>query len=372
MSLSIGIIGLPNVGKSTLFNALLKRQTALVANYPFATIEPNIGIVDVPDSRLEDLAQFVKTDYGGHGGNREVPERIIPSVIKFYDIAGLVKGASQGEGLGNAFLSHIREVDAIVQVVRDFKDSNIIRAGSVDPKSDAEIINTELVLADLQVLDKRLERMGKEARGVLDKNFDQKRILYLRVQEELNKGKPVRELKFTEEENFWLQELNLLTAKKMLYVINVDEADLGKSLDQFGQLPKDSESVLISAKIEAELAELPAAEREAFMSDLGITEPGLNILIRKSYELLELQDFLTAGPKEVRAWTIKKGTKAPQAAAKIHTDFEKGFIAAELINFTSLKSLGSWKKAKEVGAIRLEGKEYVMADGDVVEFRINL
>lgn len=369
MSLSIGIVGLPNVGKSTLFNALLKRQAALAANYPFATIEPNIGVVDVPDARLAHLAKYVRTDYGQRIGDRELPEKIIPSVIKFYDIAGLVKGASQGEGLGNEFLNHIREVDAIVQVVRDFHDENVIRAGATEPTSDISTINTELILADLQILQKRLERMNSD-RGNKDKNITQKKELFSRIQETMNSGSLAATLGLTEEEMLLAQELNLLTLKPMMYILNIDEASLGTASVQNAKVA-DLPVVPISAKVESDLSSFSEEEKLAYMKDLGITESGLDKVIRKGYDLLGLQDFLTMGPKEVRAWTIKKGTKAPQAAAKIHTDFEKAFIAADIISFNVLEKLESWKKAKEVGQIRLEGKEYIMQDGDVVEFRVN-
>jgi GTP-binding protein YchF len=364
MSLSIGIVGLPNVGKSTLFNALLKRQAALAANYPFATIEPNVGVVDVPDLRLAKLAQYVRTDYGQRLGDRELPEKIIPSVIKFYDIAGLVKGASQGEGLGNEFLSHIRDVDAIVQVVRDFHDENIIRAGAVDPKSDIDTINTELILADLQVLQKRLEK---------SKDSAQKKDLYTKLDSALNSGQLASSLSLTADELALCQDLNLLTLKPMIYVLNVDEDSLSKAVTQETRVAAvaDINVIPISAKIESELSSFSDEEKGSYMREVGITESGLDKVIRKGYEMLGLQDFLTMGPKEVRAWTIKKGTKAQQAAGKIHTDFEKAFIAADIISFETLARLESWKKAKELGQIRLEGKDYVMQDGDVVEFRVN-
>ena len=301
MNLSVGIIGLPNVGKSTLFNALLKKQQAFVANYPFATIELNIGIVPVPDERLQKLANVVHT------------EKIVPATVKFVDIAGLVKGASQGEGLGNKFLSHIREVDAIVYVLRDFTDENVIRAGSVNPQSDYEILKMELQLADLETIEKRKAKKGE-------------------IQE----------------------ALALLAEKPEIKVLNVDEDKIVDS----------SEFIVLSAKLEAELGDE--------VKDLGIAESGLEKLIKRSYEILGLQSFLTAGEKEVRAWTIKKGTKAPAAAGVIHTDFEKHFIKADVINWEDFVKLGGWQKAREVGKVRMEGRDYVMAEGDVGEFKVGV
>lgn len=299
MNLSVGIVGLPNVGKSTLFNALLKKQVAFAANYPFATIEPNIGVVPVPDDRLQKLADVVKT------------QKIIPATVKFVDIAGLVKGASQGEGLGNNFLAHIREVDAIVYVLRGFTDENVIRAGSVDPEADYEILRTELQLADLETIEKRKE-----------------------------KKKDVEEA------------LQLLADKPEIKVLNVDE---DKIVDKPGY-------IVLSAKLESELGDE--------IKDLGIAESGLEKLVKKAYEILGLQSFLTAGEKEVRAWTVKRGTKAPRAAGVIHTDFEKHFIKADVINWEDFVALGGWQKAREVGKVRLEGRDYVMAEGDVVEFKV--
>lgn len=371
MSLSIGIVGLPNVGKSTLFNALLKRQAALAANYPFATIEPNMGVVDVPDYRLEKLAEFVRTDYGNKVGDREVPEKIIPAVIKFYDIAGLVKGASEGEGLGNEFLGHIRETDAIVQVVRGFKDPNVIRAGSTDPKNDIEIINTELILSDLKVLEKRMRLHESIMRGNKSKENTQKQELYIKTKKYLEEGKLAISVITTPEEEELVRDLGLLTLKPMIYALNVDETDLNTKIDQLGfDLPENT--LPISAKIESEISSLPEDEKELFMSELGIETSGLDKIIRKGYEILGLQTFLTMGPKEVRAWTFINGSKAPQAAGRIHTDFERGFISAEIINYETLALIGSLKKAKELGKVRLEGKSYEMEDGDIVEFRFSV
>ena len=371
MSLAIGIVGLPNVGKSTLFNALLKRQAALAANYPFATIEPNIGVVDVPDSRLDKLAEFVRNDFGRQSGGREVPEKIIPTVIKFYDIAGLVKGASQGEGLGNEFLGHIREVDAIIQVVRDFADDNVIRAGAVSPKEDIETINTELVLADLQVLQKRIEKMGNAFKFPKGKDDILRSQVYAKLLEVLDKGESASRINLSEEEREAIKDLNLLTLKPMIYVLNVDEQNLSNKYAQndsyIGQ-----QTLAICAKIESELSGFSKEEQKTFMQDLGISESGLDKIIKASYNTLGLQSFLTMGPKEVRAWTVMKGSKAPQAAGVIHTDFERGFISAEVINYETLLPIESLKKARELGKIRLEGKEYVMKDGDIVEFRFSV
>ncbi len=371
MSLSIGIVGLPNVGKSTLFNALLKRQAALAANYPFATIEPNIGVVDVPDARLEVLAQFVRNDYGSKMGDREVPEKIIPAVVKFYDIAGLVKGASQGEGLGNEFLGHIRETDAIVQVVRNFADENVIRAGAVSPQEDIETINTELILSDLQVLEKKLPTLEREGKLAKDKDQVIKLQAVKKIYEALNTGQLASSVELDENEKLQVKEFNFLTIKPMIVVINSDEQNLSKTVDQ-NNSQSYLDSIKICAKTEAELASFDPEEQKTYMKELGILEPGLDKLIRKGYEVLNLESFLTMGPKEVRAWTFEKGSKAPQAAGKIHTDFERGFISAEIVNYEVLKPLGSLKKAKEKGLVRLEGKNYTVKDGDIVEFNFSV
>ena len=343
MSLSLGIVGLPNVGKSTLFNALLKRQAALAANYPFATIEPNMGIVDIPDPRLSELAKL----YGS--------KKLVSAVIKFYDIAGLVEGAHKGEGLGNKFLAHIREVDAIVHVLRDFKDTNIVREGSVDPKNDREIIETELILADLQTIDKRIESSRK------DKTFLD---LLNRVKGLLEQGELIDTKGLKEDELWYIKELNLLSTKPVLYVLNTDEETLLGT--------DDDTHIRVCAKVEEELVSFSDEEKAEYMAELGIKESGLDKLIKHGFDLLNLQTYLTAGEQEVRAWTITKGTKAPQAAGVIHTDFERGFIKAEIINWEELVSLGGIKQAKEKGRVRLEGKEYVMQEGDVVDFKFNV
>lgn len=371
MSLSIGIVGLPNVGKSTLFNALLKRQAALAANYPFATIEPNVGIVDVPDDRLQKLAEFIRNDYGARQGDRELPEKITPAMIKFYDIAGLVKGASQGEGLGNEFLGHIRDTDAIIQVVRDFEDDNIIRAGSTAPKEDIEIINTELILSDLQSLEKRMDKMGRDLKGDKSKDSQRKLELYNLIIGCLNESKPASTLKLEKEDLLLIKDLNLLTLKPMIYVYNVDEQKMKTKYTQTPSNPENT-SLHICAKLEAELASFDDSERKMYMEEAGITQTGLDQIIKKGFDILGLETYLTMGPKEVRAWTIHKGTKAPQGAGVIHTDFERGFISAEIINYQTLLPIGSLKKAKELGLVRLEGKEYVMKDGDIVEFRFSV
>lgn len=370
-SLSIGIVGLPNVGKSTLFNALLKRQAALAANYPFATIEPNIGVVDVPDPRLDELCKIVVNDYGRGSEGREIPEKVTPAVVKFYDIAGLVKGASQGEGLGNAFLGHIREVNAIAHVVRSFEDDNVVRAGSVDPVSDKETINTELLLADIQSLENTVGKLEKEVRGKTDKETKLRYETAKKILENLNQGILAKDIGLDDEEIEVSKELNLLTLKPQIYVLNVSEEFLSNKSEQNIDKGFDN-AIVICAKLEAELADFDQNERENYLKELGIEYSGLDKLIKKGYEILGLETFLTAGPKEVRAWTIKKGSKAPQAAGEIHTDFERGFISAEVINFKDLVELGSLKKAKEKGLIRLEGKNYVMKDGDVVIFRFSV
>lgn len=371
MSLSIGIVGLPNVGKSTLFNALLKRQAALAANYPFATIEPNVGIVDVPDERLQVLSKIVQNDFGAKIGNREIPEKIVPAMIQFYDIAGLVKGASKGEGLGNEFLGHIRGVDAIIQVVRAFEDENVIRAGSLDPQSDAITINTELILADLNILEKKVRFIQSELRGNKSAENLEKDRLYKLLLESFNQNKMANELNLSDEEQLYLKDLNLLTLKPMIYVLNVSESEIQKNYTQKG-IYGSHESLRISAKIESELSLLEENDRLEYMKEFGMIESGLDRIIKKGYDILGLQTFLTAGPKEVRAWTVKKGDRAPQAAGKIHTDFERGFISAEIVGFDHLKESMSMKVAKEKGYVRLEGKNYVMKDGDIVEFHFSV
>ena len=350
-TLSIGIVGLPNVGKSTLFNALLKRQAALAANYPFATIEPNVGIVDVVDYRLNRLAEIVK------------PKQIIPAVVKFYDIAGLVKGASEGEGLGNQFLSHIREVDAIVHLVRFFDDENVIRAGSVSPKDDIEIINTELILADLAVVEKRTKRSERDLKA---RSFAETSAIE-KLYSTLSAGELAINAGLNEEEVVTVKDLNLLTLKSILYVYNISEKNI--SLPMQEGLP---EGLYLCASLEFEITQIPKEDTVEFMEAYGMKVSGLDKLINKGYETLGLQTFLTAGPKEVRAWTVKKGSKAPEAAGVIHTDFERGFISAEVVSFKDYAENDGIKKCKEKGLVRMEGKEYIMRDGDVVEFNFSV
>lgn len=357
MSLSVGIVGLPNVGKSTLFNALLKRQAALAANYPFATIDPNTGIVPVPDKRLAELAKVVNT------------ETIKPATVEFVDIAGLVKGASEGEGLGNKFLANIRETDLIVHVVRGFTDSSILREGSVDPKSDREIIEMELLLADINTLEKQ------KAPKVPDKELQFKWAVVQKMQEVAARGQLVQTALHSDEEQKVARELGLLTSKKILYVINVDEAVVGNQTEEtkkYAELlsvPED-QIVIISAKIESEVSVLSDEDAQLFLEELGLQTSGLERLIQKAFHYLDLQTYLTAGELEVRAWTITKGTKAPQAAGVIHTDFEKKFIKAKVVSYQDFIELGGWKGTKEKGKQRLEGKDYVMQSDDIVEFMI--
>lgn len=365
MSLTAGIVGLPNVGKSTLFNAITK-QNILAANYPFATIEPNVGMVVVPDERVEFLEKMYK------------PKKTLPATFEFTDIAGLVAGASKGEGLGNKFLSHIREVDAICEVVRCFEDSNITHvSGKVDPIKDVEIINVELELADLEVIENRLGKMGKKAKLANDKEALKEANLLEKLKENLEKNINPRNLNLTEEEMKILKPFNLLTLKPIIYVANVSEDEINseneyvKGLREYAN-KENAEVVVICAKIEAELSELEENDKKEFLKDLGIKESGLDKLIKSSYKLLGLSTYLTAGSDEVRAWTFKQGMKAPQCAGIIHTDFEKGFIKAEVMSFTDLKQLGSETKVKEAGKLRLEGKDYIMQDGDICHFRFNV
>ena len=366
MSLTAGIVGLPNVGKSTLFNAITK-QNILAANYPFATIEPNVGVVTVPDKRLDFLNELYE------------PKSLVPTTFEFTDIAGLVKGASLGEGLGNQFLSHIREVDAIVEVVRCFNDNNIIHVeGEVDPVRDVEIINVELMLADLEVVDNRIGRIGKKAAMTRDKEIAKEVEILTKAKESLESNIPLRRVEFNEEELEILKNFNFLTLKPIIYMANVNEEDLINDDNKYVEDLKkyaaneNSKVITVCAKIESELADLSDIEKQEFLNDLGIQESGLNKLIKSTYELLGLATFFTAGKDECRAWTFKRGWKAPKCAGTIHTDFEKGFIKAEVISFEDLKECGSELKVKEAGKLRLEGKEYVMQDGDICLFRFNV
>lgn len=365
--MKLGIVGLPNVGKSTLFNAITQAG-AEAANYPFCTIEPNVGVVGVPDNRLTKLAEMYN------------PKKVTPAVIEFYDIAGLVKGASKGEGLGNKFLSHIREVAAIVHVVRCFEDSNIVHVeGSVDPLRDIETINLELIFSDLEVLERRMDKTNKTARSG-DKKAQEELLFMEKLKAHLEAGKPVRTYDMTKDEMDLAQQYFLLTSKPVLYAANLSEDDLINGYESNQYLKKvmelanseNSEVIPICAKVEEEISLLDNEEKSIFLADYGLEEPGLNRLIKTSYKLLGLISFLTAGSDEVRAWTITEGTKAPQAAGKIHTDFERGFIRAEVVAYNDLIECGSETAAKEKGLVRLEGKEYVMKDGDVVNFRFNV
>lgn len=365
-NLEVGIVGLPNVGKSTLFNAITKAG-AEAANYPFCTIEPNVGVVDVPDARLNVLGEMFKS------------KKIVPAAMRFVDIAGLVKGASKGEGLGNKFLAHIREVDAVAQVVRCFEDGNITHVeGSINPLRDIEIINTELCLADMETVEKRQERLVKLLKTG-DKKVPVEKAVLDKVMEGLGEAVPARRLGLTDEEKEFLAELHLLTMKPVLYVANVAEDEVAtpennphvQAVRKYAE-EEGAETIVVSAKMESEIAELPEDEAKEFLEMAGLEEAGLDRLIKAGFKLLGLMTYLTAGETESRAWTIKRGTKAPQAAGKIHSDFERGFIRAEIVSYDDLVACGSKAAARDKGLVRLEGKDYVMQDGDVVEFRFNV
>lgn len=366
MSLQAGIVGLPNVGKSTLFNAITKKNI-LAANYPFATIDPNVGVVTVPDKRLEFLE------------NLYLPKSLVPTTYEFTDIAGLVKGASSGEGLGNKFLSHIREVDAIVEVVRCFEDNNIIHVeGGVDPIRDIEIINVELMLADLEIVENRINKIGKKAMMTKDKETKIEVELLEKIKDSLEKNIPLRRLEYTEEELKLIKNFHFLTIKPIIYMANIAEEDLINDgniyVDKVREYAKNenAEVITVSAKIESELSELSDEDKVEFLHDLGIKESGLDKLIKATYDLLGLATYFTAGEDECRAWTFKKGMKAPECAGIIHSDFERGFIKAEIMSYEDLEKYGTELKVKEAGRLRLEGKEYIMQDGDICHFRFNV
>ena len=366
MSLTAGIVGLPNVGKSTLFNAITKKNI-LAANYPFATIDPNVGVVTVPDKRLDFL------------NNLYMPASLVPTSFEFTDIAGLVKGASTGEGLGNKFLSCIREVDAIVEVVRCFDDKNIIHVeNSVDPVRDIEIINVELMLSDLEIVETRLEKVGKKASMSKDKDAQKEVVLLNKIKDSLEKNIPIRKLDLNEDEQFIIKPFAFITAKPIIYMANIGESDLANNGNEYVDMVKEyasnehSEVVTVCAKVESELSELNDDDKALFLDDLGIKESGLDKLIKATYSLLGLATYFTAGSDECRAWTFKKGMKAPACAGIIHTDFERGFIKAEVISYDDLFKYGDEKNVKDAGKLRLEGKDYIMQDGDICHFRFNV
>ena len=366
MSLKAGIVGLPNVGKSTLFNAITKKNI-LAANYPFATIDPNVGVVTVPDSRLE----FLENLYN--------PESVVPTTYEFTDIAGLVKGASNGEGLGNKFLSHIREVDAIVEVVRCFNDADITHVeGGVDPIRDIEIINVELIMSDLEIVEGRINKIGKKAEMTKDKQELLEINALKKASENLKNGIPLRRVDFNEDELLVLKNFSFITLKPIIYAANVNEEDAVVGTNDYVELVKNyageegSGVIVLCAKLESELAELEESVKKDFMESLGLTSSGLDKLIFETYNLLGLATFFTAGPKECRAWTFKKGMKAPECAGIIHSDFERGFIRSETMSFEDLEKYGTELKVKEAGRMRLEGKEYIMQDGDICYFRFNV
>jgi GTP-binding protein YchF len=357
-----GIVGLPNVGKSTLFNALTKAGIA-AENYPFCTIEPNVGIVEVPDMRLDVIAEIVQ------------PQKVVPAVVEFVDIAGLVKGASEGQGLGNQFLANIRETDAIAHVVRCFEDPNVVHvAGAVDPVSDIEVINTELALADLDSVDKQLAKYEKVAQTGGDKEAQRLVSALKKVRVTLNAGRPARSAELSKEERAVLRPLFLLTMKPTMYVANVGEEGSRKPLDavQAHAAKENAPVVPVSAALEAQIADMPDEDKKLFLEDMGMDEAGLNRVVRAAYQLLRLQTFFTAGPKEARAWTVRAGATAPQAAGVIHTDFERGFIRAEVASYDDYVACGGELGAKEAGKLRLEGKDYAVRDGDVIHFRFNV
>lgn len=366
MSLKAGIIGLPNVGKSTLFNAITKKNI-LAANYPFATIEPNVGVVTVPDRRLDFL------------NNLYHPKSLVPTAFEFIDIAGLVKGASKGEGLGNKFLSHIREVDAVVEVVRCFEDPEITHVeGKIDPLRDIEIINTELILADLEIIENRISKIEKKAQTTKDKQALLELSVLTKAKESLLKSEPLRNLSLTEDELTVISNFNFLTLKKVIYATNVNEEDAlaggneyTKQVEEYAS-KEDAKVIIMCAKLESELSELDDLEKKDFMLELGLNDSGLDLLIKATYDLLGLKTFFTSGIDEVRAWTFKDGMKAPECAGIIHTDFQKGFIKAEVTSYEDLEKYGNEKAVQEAGKLRLEGKDYLMKDGDICYFRFNV